>query len=227
MGFKTVFKDMGLRDGAWYVLTRALEALSGGHVRLVKYYLVAQPIGQPASKPMRPDAATTLLSVAAGDACEADFPRPPAVLARRRAAGARCTAALVRGEFAGFIWIQRGRYEEDELRCTYVLDDPLRSVWDYDVYVEPKYRVGRTMARLWSHVDAELAASGVRWSFSRISAFNPASLASHARLGTVRCGSALFLCAGPLQLSWLPRFPWLHGSLSDSRAPRLHLRPPA
>ncbi len=226
MAIKTVFKEMGLRDGAWYGCTRVLEALSGGRVRLVKYYLVAQPIGQPGSKPMRPDAATTLRSVPAGDALEAAFPRPPAVLAMRRAAGAACTAALVRGEFAGFIWIQRGRYEEDELRCTYVLDDPVRSVWDYDVYVEPKYRVGRTMARLWSHVDAELAATGVRWSFSRISAFNPASLASHARLGIVRCGSALFLRVGPAQLSWVPQFPFLHLSFSDARAPRVHLRPP-
>ena len=226
MGIKTVIKEMGLRDGAWYCCKRVLEALSAGRVRLFKYYLVAQPIGLPGSKPIRPDASITLRSVAAGDALEFAFPRPPAVLAMRRAAGAACTAALVRGEFAGFIWIQRCRYEEDELRCSYFLQDPVRTVWDYDVYVEPKYRVGRTMARLWSHVDAELAATGVRWSFSRISAFNPASLASHARLGIVRCGSALFLRVGPVQLSWVPQFPFLHLSFTDDRAPQVHLRPP-
>lgn len=226
MGFKTIFKELGWRDGLWYAATRALEGLSRGRVRIVKYYLVAQPIGQPGSKPMRADAATALVDVAEGDALEASFPRPASVLALRRRAGAQCTAALVRDVFAGFIWIQRGRYEEDELRCTYVLEDPVRSVWDYDVYVEPKYRVGRTMARLWSHVDAELAATGVRWSFSRISAFNPASLASHARLGIVRCGSAVFLCAGPVQLSWLPQRPFLHLSFSGARAPRVHLRAP-
>lgn len=226
MGIRSSFKEMGLRDGIWYACTRVLEALSGGHVRLIKYYLLAQPIGETGRKPMRPDAATTLRSVPAGDALETAFPRTPVVLAMRRKAGATCTAALVRGEFAGFIWIQRGRYEEDELRCTYVLEDPVRSVWDYDVYLEPKYRVGRTMARLWGHVDAELAANGVRWSFSRISAFNPASLAAHARLGTVRCDSALFLRIGPAQLSWLPQFPFLHLSFSDAQAPRVHLRLP-
>lgn len=226
MGFKTIWKEMGWRDGLLYGCARALEAVSGGRCRLVKYYLVAQPIGRGLHKPMRPDAATTLVQVPAGDPLEAMFPRAAAVLARRHAADARCTAAFVRGEFAGFIWIQRIEYAEDELRCTYVIDEPASGVWDYDVYVEPRFRVGRTMARLWAQVDGDLAATGVRWSFSRISAFNPASLSSHARLGAIRCTSAVFLCAGPLQLSWLPQAPFLHLSLHERQAPRVRLRPP-
>ena len=154
------------------------------------------------------------------------FPRPASVLARRYAGGARCTVARVRGEFAGFIWTQRMSYEEDELRCNYVLEEPELSIWDFDVYIEPRFRIGRTMARLWSHVDAELAVTGVRWSFSRISAFNPASRTSHARLGAIDCCSALFLLAGSSQLSCLPEWPYLHLSCGKQRAPVLRLRPP-
>ena len=222
-----IVSQLGLVNSALYVAGRLLERFTGQRARIVKYVLFAQPVGRPGTQRMRPDAATSLRDVPEGDALIASFPRPAPILAARYAAGASCTAALVRGEFAGFIWLQRDRYEEDEVRCTYVLEDPAHSVWDFDVYVEPRYRLGRTMARLWGHVDGELAAQGVCWSFSRISAFNPASLASHARLGIVPCGSALFLVLGPWQLSWLPGFPFLHLSLSPRRAPVVRLRPPA
>ncbi len=227
MSIRTVFKQLGPVDGSLYLGTRLLERLSGGRMRLVKYRLVAQPIGRGDGPPMRADPATVIQDIPAGAAVAAAFPRPPEIIARRYAAGATCTAALVRGEFAGFIWLQRQRYEEDEVRCSFVLDAPERCVWDFDVYVEPRYRIGRTMARLWGHVDAEQAAHGVRWSFSRISAFNPASLASHARLGIVDCGSALFLVAGPMQLSLLPRFPYVHLSASAHNVPVWRMRPPA
>ncbi len=227
MSLRTAFKQMGPVDGSLYLCARLMERLSGGRVRIVKYRLVAQPIGRSAGPAMRADPATLIHDIAPGDAMVAAFPRPPDIIQRRYAAGATCTAALVRGEFAGFIWLQRQRYEEDEVRCSFVLAAPAACVWDFDVYVEPRFRIGRTMARLWSHVDAEQAARGVRWSFSRISAFNPASLASHARLGIVDCGGALFIVAGPLQLSVLPRFPYLHVSASDRNAPVWRLLPPA
>jgi hypothetical protein len=224
MSLRSTVKELGWADGLLFIAGQMLQRLSGGRVRIVKYYLFAQPIGAPGTKPLRPDAATQLIDVPASHPLVPGFPRPAPIIAQRYARGGHCTAAMVRDEFAGFIWIQRGRYEEDEVRCTYVLEAPAVSVWDYDVYVEPKYRIGRTMARLWAHVDAALAAEGVRWSFSRISAFNAVSLASHARLGVVRCGQATFLCIGRWQCALLPQ--GLHGS-AGRRVPELRLRPPA
>jgi len=230
MNLRLLVKQLGWANGALYVTSRILEKASNQRVRIVKYYLVAQPIGltdAKSAKPMRSDSTTSMQQVSSGDPLAQAFPRPWAIIARRYAAGSICTAARVRGEFAGFIWLQRGRYEEDELRCSFVLDAPSISVWDFDVYIEPKYRIGRTMARLWSHVDAQLAAEGVRWSFSRISAFNTASLSSHARLGAVICGSAVFLLLGPLQFSYLPNYPYLHLSASARSVPVVRLRPPS
>lgn len=226
MNFRALWRILGPWDTLLYAASRVLDRLARGRVRLVKYYFVAQPIGRPDAKPMRADAATQIVGVAATHPLRAAFPRPAAVLDRRYADGAECTAALLRGDFAGFIWIQRGKYDEDEVRCCYRLAEPQQCVWDYDVYVEPRFRTGRTLARLWRHVDDELARQGVRWSFSRISAFNPASLGSHARLGTVGCGSALFLCAGPAQVALMPHFPWLHGSWGPGSAPEVRFRLP-
>jgi hypothetical protein len=163
----------------------------------------------------------------AADALVHEFPRPADVLARRFAQGTSCHSAIVNGRFGGFIWISRQCYEEDEVRCSYRLDDPQRCVWDFDVYVPPELRMGRTLARLWQHVDALLAAEGVAWSLSRISAFNRASQQSHARLGAVQVGWAVFLVLGPVQLALATRTPYLHLSLTRASRPTLTVRAPS
>jgi hypothetical protein len=226
MSLRNTYRTLGALDGSLYLLDQVLRRASGGRAELRRYLLAAQPIGR-GGAPLRPDPATELRSVPAEDPLVAAFPRPASIVARRYAVGAHCTAALVRGELAGFIWIQRGRYEEDEVRCDYVLADPQRTVWDFDVYVEPRFRIGRTMARLWDHVDRGLAAGGVRWSFSRISVFNAASLASHRRLGIVECGHATFLCLGPLQLAWLPGRVLPQAGFGARSRPEVRLAAPA
>jgi hypothetical protein len=216
---------MGGCNGSLYVLGRLLSRVSGGRWRLVKYEVVAQPIGgQP---PMRPDAGTTLTWVDAADPLCAAFPRRPAVIARRFAAGGRCLVAQVKGQFAGFLWIQNDQYEEDEVRCTYRLGDPARAVWDFDVYVAPRYRLGRTLARLWNAADQTLAAEGVGWSLSRISSFNPESLSAHARLGTVTVARLFFLCAGRRQWAWQWRPGERWRRLGVPPAVELHVPEPA
>lgn len=215
---------MGAWDGALYLSSRVLAQLSGGRVRLIKYYIVAQPVA--AAPPLRNDPNTVLRFAGADDPLVGCFPRPPEVIARRYRHGSRCLAALVKGEFAGFLWWQHGAYEEDEVRCLYVLADPEHSVWDYDVHVEPHFRLGRTLARLWQTANEHLQAQGIGWSFSRISAFNPASLRSHARLGMRPHQCATFLAIGRLQLSWFGSPPFFHLSLSPRSTPTLRLVAP-
>lgn len=217
---------LGISNGLLYLASRLLDRVSAGRVRLLRYRIVAQPIGNAALGSVRADSNTVVLPTPAGSPLVAAFPRPPQILRQRYDSGAVCFTAVVRSVFAGFIWFQRGAYEEDEVRCRYVLADPQHCVWDFDVYIEPAFRLGRTLARLWQAVDAHLAAQGVKWSFSRISVFNAASIAAHARLGTVNCGSATFLCAGPLQVSLLSMRPFMHLSLSNRQRPSMQLLPP-
>ena len=223
---RATLRSLGVLNGWLYLLSRVLARASFGAVRLVRYLIVAQPIGNAALRALRPDAATIIETIEPSHPMVAAFPRPCAVIRQRFANGATCFIATVRNTFAGFAWFQRESYDEDEVRCRYRLVEPRCSVWDFDVYVEPNFRLGRTLARLWQVADAQLAQQGVIWSFSRISAFNAESLASHARLGIVDCAHATFLCIGPLQLALLSMRPFVHLSFSAGRQPVLSLAPP-
>ena len=200
--------------------------MTADRVRLIKYLIVAQPVGTGALVTLRPDRYTEIVEALPGSELSRHFPRPKRVIQQRFESGAICHCAVVKNEFAGFIWFRANAYEEDEVRCTYVLQSPHSSVWDFDVYIDPRFRLSRTLARLWQAVDTQLKARGIQWTFSRISAFNAESLAAHAKLGTIECHSATFLLVGRLQLSLLPQRPYVHASLSTRRRPTLRLEPP-
>lgn len=209
-----------------YAAHRLLNRATGGRVAIVPYLLVAQPIGTAPLSDGRSDVSTRVERVGPGHPLLPSFPRPGDVLARRFSSGAECYAATVKGEFAGHIWIARGRFSEDEVRCVYTWEDAASSVWDFDVYVVPRLRLGRTLSRLWSAVDASLSASGVQWTFSRINRFNTASVKAHLRLGALEVGRLVFVTIGRLQLTWrpgqlIPRPSWGPGS-----APVIRLKVP-
>lgn len=220
-------QSLGWVDGLLYLIDRTLRRASGGRVRLIKYRLVAQPLGMASTLPMRGSGSTRVELAGPDHRHAGTFPRPPWVIAMRYRNGARCLVATVKDQFAGYLWWQREHYDEDEVRCRFVLSDAAVSAWDFDVYVEPRYRLGRTMALLWQAAEGQLMSEGVRWSFSRISAFNAESLTSHARLGAVVCATAHFLVVGRLQVSLIGQPPFLHLSLSDASRPLLRLAPPA
>lgn len=222
---RNTYKQLGAFDGSLYYLSLLLDKGSRGHARLVRYYLVAQPVHGEAA--CRPSAKNPVLELAPDDPLIPHFPRPPAVIARRMEDKAQCFVARAGDEFAGFLWLAYGAYDEDEVRCRYELTDPATCVWDYDVHVEPRHRIGRTFARLWDAANTHLHARGIRWSMSRISAFNPTSLAAHGRLGIEKLYSATFLRLGPLQLGFIGAAPWFHVSLADSARPTVRLAPPA
>lgn len=223
---RVLVAELGLPVACLYLLHRLSVRLSAGQARLVAYALCAQPIGAGQPAALRADPQTLIAAVSASDPICASFPRPASVLRQRFDAAARCYVARVKGSFGGYIWISRDRHAEDEVRCQYILAAPQHSAWDFDVYVEPKLRLGRTLARLWRHVDQTLADEGVRWSFSRISLFNSGSLAVHQRLGAVRLGTALFLVLGPAQLALLSVAPFVHASWGNSPGPCIRLAPP-
>jgi len=221
---RQLFAELGYWNGLLYLTGELLRRGSGGHIHLIRYAIVAQPV-----RPGRLSAtgSTTLIRcVSADDPLVAAFPRPTAVIAQRYRSGSICFAAQVKQRFAGFLWLSFGQHDEDEVRCRYELVDAARCAWDFDVHVEPDFRMGRTFARLWDRANQHLNERGIAWSLSRISTFNPASLRAHARLGTLRLGTATFLRVGPGQLAIFDTPPFLHLSLHRGAIPRLRLRPP-
>ncbi|MCK0510763.1 GNAT family N-acetyltransferase [Aromatoleum buckelii] len=223
----TSIEKLGWGNGLLYAFGRALQRASGGRARLIRYVLVAQPVPPAAQAQCRPSAKNPVRAVLSDDPLVQQFPRAKSVVTRRFRTGSTCFATESKGGFSGFLWLARDAYEEDEVRCRYELAQPDCSAWDFDVYVEPEYRIGRTFARLWDAANSHLDGQGVRWSFSRISTFNPASLSSHSRLGVRKLYTATFLCLGKLQVAVIGAPPFVHFSLSPASRPVLRLHPPA
>ena len=217
--------------GRWvwllYAVHRVMSILSGGRAGLQAYQFCAQPIDPVRHRSLRDDPNTMVQTVTPGSPLLEHFPRPPDVLAQRFAECASCHAIIVKGEFAGYLWLSRDAHDEDEVRCRYLLPMTAPSVWDFDVYIAPRFRAGRGLARLWKAVSAELYTQGVRWSYSRISLFNLASVQAHERLGALPVATGLFVHIGPLQLSIISKAPYLHVGVRPKHRPVLKLPMPA
>ena len=195
-----IYRRLGALNGSLLLLHRLLARVSGGRARLHRYYFMAQPVATKPWLPGRRGASIEVREVTPSDALVRDFPRPAWAAPFRFEQGAVCLAALSNGACVGFLWMRLGPYREDEVRCRYVPQPEGEAAWDFDLYIHPAHRKGLVFLRLWDEANRYLAARGVRWSLSRVSAFSPGSLNSHARMGAYRLGSALFLCAGPLQI---------------------------
>ncbi len=228
--------ELGTMLTGLLLLHRALQRLSGGHAALVPYGLFAQPLGTCGLSVVKPDPNTTTHQSSAAEIARQAWPRAPEVLAERWREGAHCYVTTVKEEFAGCIWISTVRHAEDEVACDYLI--PFDSVWDFDVYVAPRWRLGRTFARMWRAVDEDLTRQGFRWSLSRISLFNRGSITAHTRMGARRIGSAYFLRLGPVQFGWhLGRPSLALGQIGrpalrlttpfEQGAPSMELAPPA
>jgi GNAT superfamily N-acetyltransferase len=219
-------RRLGLSSGLLWAASRTVSIASTDRFRILRYCFVAQPVPDFPLAPENRASAIHIRRVEAGDPLVAQFPRPSDVIADRFRMGAVCLAAETHDRFVGFLWIKESQYPEDEVRCHYVLEPSTGAVWDFDVYIDPAFRFGRTFARLWDTANTWLRERGYRWTLSRISAFNPDSLAAHRRLGIREVGAATFVRVDRIQIAFLDRAPFVHVGWRDDQAPTLRLRPP-
>lgn len=151
----------------------------------------------------------------------AQLPRPLPNLKARFEQDVQCLVAVKQEQLVACAWFGFGEFEEDEVRCTYVL--PAAAVWDFDIYVFPKYRIGRVFLQTWQEANHALSRRGYSCSLSRISAYNMHSIRSHEKLGAKKVGSALFLRVGRAQIMITSRRPHFSLSFSKKRSPRIDL----
>ena len=203
-----------------------MQAVSGRRAYLIRYYVVAQPVPKPFVPVCRLSETEKVYEAGPEDALVGFFPRPREVVASRFERGHVCLLAAKNGTFAGFLWFAREIYDEDEVHCRFVLTEPESCVWDYDVHVEPHFRMGRTFARLWDAANQRFADSGIEWSCSRISAFNRQSLQSHQRLGIHKIHTLTFICIGSFQMSLLSCKPYIQLSWNGRGCPTVLIYPP-
>jgi hypothetical protein len=218
-----IIRQLGCFNAFLLALSRVIDRSSGGRWRLQRYLFVAQVLPTaPLCAGRGRDIRIRLLteSAAVPEGC----PRPHAVVRDRYRQGAQALAAFREERLAGFLWFVFGAYQEDEVRAHFSLPSP-DCVWDFDVWVRPEERLGWTFRRLWEAARLLLRARGARWSCSRISAFNAASLRAHAAIGTTRLGSAIFLNCGNWQWMLATMPPYAHLSRSADAVPNLLIMP--
>ncbi len=215
--------ELGGGNALLYALDRAFQRLPGG-LRVFRYYLVAQPVLEAGNAPRR--AGVEVRQLAAGDPALGRMPVTDEVLDYRYRQSAICFGAFLKSELVAYGWLCLGPYEEDEVGCLFVPDSPDGAAWDFDVYVFPERRLTRAFVGLWDAVNRHLRAGNIAWSMSRISAFNPGSLASQVRMGGRRVGSAVFLKAGKFQLTLASLPPYAHLTLSRRSRPVIRVRAP-
>lgn len=216
--FGLLIHELGPSTAFLYVLDRLLRRVSTRSG--VAYYLfVAQPLAEKPRLPPTRGKAFVFRLLQGYEPILDSLDRPTAVLRQRFAQGAQCLVATRNEAMVGCIWFVRGSYAEDEVRVDYLLPPDGQSVWDFDVFVTESERLGFLFAKQWDAFDALLKPQGIRYTVSRINAFNQRSVASHRALGAKNCGSALFFRLGRLQ--------WM---LSDLRPfiafggrPKLHI----
>ena len=193
-------------------------------ISIIKYYFAAQPLKEQPTLSERRGRDLSVIEIPANVSGN-PFPRPENVIKDRYAQGAVCLGAYKGGELAGYIWYIANRYQEDEVRCQYQLISK-DCVWDFDVYVDPKYRLTSAFLKLWDVASAKLVNEGYRWSISRISAFNAMSLNSHKRMGLKIIGWAVFITIGKVQVTFSDLAPCIHFSLGEQSFPVFRLKPP-
>jgi hypothetical protein len=217
-----------LQDWGWFnvilfLLNKFLVMVSRGNVRLYKYHLVAQPVKKTSLLPPGRGRKIDIRLIHEQDEIIRHFPRPAAAIETRFKHGAKCLVAFKEEQFIGFLWLLLGSYQEDEVRALYTPLPLKQAAWDFDVYVAPDSRLGFAFPRLWDEANRFLTENEIRWSCSRISAFNTASLGAHAQLGAVPLGSAIFFCAGRWQITFSSISPYFHLSSNPESFPEFSL----
>lgn len=221
----SLFLQLGFFDSLLFIFARILDLLPFS-ARIVKYYFFAQELSQKKFLPSTKGKKITVSEDSIDRILLCPLPRPPEVIALRYAQGAVCMAAYNEKKvFVGCLWYVKGAYEEDEVRCLYKITAK-NALWDFDVYVDPKYRLSPVFLKLWDETSSRLFKEGYRWSISRISAFNSNSISSHSRMGAKIVGWAVYICAGSFQLTITNLLPFIHISFNKASRPTLKLLPP-
>lgn len=198
---KQTKKELGSKDTAFHALERLLNIISFKHIALHKYYITQQPVRSAKTVPANKGLDIHVQEIDAQHPSLLTMERPASVLETRFAHNGHCFAAFKDGVFSGNLWLNFDRYQEDEVRCTYILKPVGEAAWDYDVYVQPKYRFSYVFAKLWDHANEVMTNMGVKNVYSRINYYNISSLQAHKRLGSRIIGSVYFINIGAWQLS--------------------------
>lgn len=218
--FQLLVRELGPSTSSLYVLDRLLRRINR-NFGFYYYLFVAQPLAEHPRLSVARGKAFSFRLLLVNEPVLEGLGRPSEVIRQRFTQGAQCLIATKNEALVGCIWFTRGTYIEDEVCVDYWLPSDASCVWDFDVFVVESERLGFLFAKQWDAFDALLKPQGIRYSVSRINAFNQRSIASHRSLGAQDCGWALFLRLGSFQGMLSSQHPFV----SFGGRPKLHIGP--
>jgi hypothetical protein len=222
--FKQTYRELGAADTVLYMLDKGLIKLSFNRLLIHKYYITRQPVSASASVPTTKALDIEIKQLASDDPVLATMDRPAATLQQRYLHGGHCFAAFKKGQFAGNLWLNFDQYQEDEVRCRYILQPNGHAAWDYDVFVMPKFRFSYVFAKLWDSANQLMTSRNIHYVYSRINYYNIGSLQSHKRLGSTVFGTVYFINIGSVQLMFSRHFrPFFKLSTNQAEFPALYI----
>lgn len=225
--FNELLAQFGLKVTIAYILHRLLRRVSL-QAGCYYYYIYRQPfssrlgsvIKRPSQGKLSFDWYQQFTPI------QLQLPRPEHMIKARFEQQTHCLLAVQEQQLLACAWFTEQQYQEDEVRCLFDFSHLTDHVWDYDVYVTPKYRVGRLFMRLWMQAEQYWQARSFNASLSRINAFNTNSVISHEKLGAKKVGSACFICLGSFQLMVSSMAPYFHLSFSGNSQPKIKVKLP-
>ena len=219
-----VFQQYGVSLGLLYAVDRMLQRLSSS-LRLYPYEFMVQPIAKESLVPARFTRFLEVREIKRGDPEVELMPARPEIKSARFDQNAVCLGAFQNGRFVGYMWFCFRTYDEDEVRCTYVVTPAAESVFDFDLYIFPEHRLSLAFVGMWNAANEYLRGHGIKYTFSRLTRFNVPSRRAHDHLGWKPVGRAIFLQAWRLELMIATVAPYLHLSLGKSQRVTLKLGP--
>jgi hypothetical protein len=219
------YKELGWLDFTLYILNE-ISNRTTGRQPLRKYYLFAQPVP---AKPMLPRnrGATIHVRVMSADEALHSVSRPKSVLMDRIRQDALCLGAFQDLALIGYIWYMTGVYQEDEVRCDFLPAPQGQSAWDFDIFLEPRCRGTFAFPRLWDAAFEQMRLRGIKWSMSRISAFNSVSIESQKRMNARIVGSLTFFKLWGCQFMFGSLPPYVHLSIGQQSRPLVRVPAPS
>ena len=219
-----VFRQFGVAVGLLYAIDRFFQRLSS-NLRLYAYEFMVQPIHTKPLVPARFTKSLEIREIKRGDPEVELMPARADIKQSRFDQNAVCLGAFQNGQFIAYMWFCFRMYEEDEVRCTYVVTPESQAVFDFDLYIFPEHRLSLAFIGLWNGANRYLAERGIRYTFSRLTRFNVGSRRAHDHLGWKRVGRAVFVQACGIEVMMATVFPYLHLSLGTANRVRVKLRP--
>jgi hypothetical protein len=217
------FREFGWLAGLLYAVDRVLQRLSP-RLRLYFYELLVQPVPEGPLLPTRLSRGLEMRELAPGAPEIALMPARHDIKESRFKQNAICLGAFQKGQFIGHIWFCFHAYEEDEVRCTFVLPEGHEAVFDFDLFLFPQYRIlGLGFVGIWNGANEFLRSRGVKCSFSRLTRFNLVSRRAHMQLGAQRVGRVFVLQAWQVEFTIATVPPYVHLSLGKRDRVRLKL----